>query len=264
MRDQNQNQYCVYAEHLTVGYHGTPIVRDLEIKVQKGRIVTLIGPNGAGKSTILKTFIGQLSPIVGVIYLDGQELASISGRELAQRLAMVMTERIDPELMTCRDVVSTARYPYTGGLGLLADTDRRAVDEALELVQITEMAEQPFACVSDGQRQRVMLARAICQEPEVLVLDEPTSYLDIRYKLEILSTLKRLVRERGLAVLMSLHELDLARQISDMLVCIRDGRADRIGTPEEIFSGDYIRELYGITPQLLDEARKEGIFVTDM
>lgn len=126
--------------------------------------------------------------------------------------------------MTCRDVVESGRYPYTGRLGILSEADREAVDEAMALTSTTELSGVDFAQISDGQRQRVMLARAMSQQPELLILDEPTSYLDIRHKLELLNTLKKLVREKNTAVLMSLHELDLALRVSDKIVCIDGGK----------------------------------------
>ena len=135
-------------------------------------------------------------------------------------MAILMTARMDPELMTCRDVVSSGRYPYTGKLGILTAEDRKIVDESLHRTDAETFADRPFQAVSDGQRQRILLARALCQQPELIVLDEPTSYLDIRYKLELLTILKRMVREEDLAVLMSLHELDLARRVSDTVVCV--------------------------------------------
>jgi len=149
--------------------------------------------------------------------------------------------------MTCFDVAATGRYPYTGRLGILSREDREKVSQCLELVHASGLAEQDFSRISDGQRQRVLLARALCQEPEVLVLDEPTSFLDIRHKLELLAILKDMVRLRQLAVLMSLHELDLAQKVSDWVVCVRGDRIDRQGPPEEIFSAEYIMELYGGT-----------------
>ena len=183
--------------------------------------MTLIGPNGAGKSTILKSVIRQLEPVGGAVYLDGRDMAGLSERETARRMSVLMTSHVRPELMTCEDVVATGRYPYTGRLGILGQEDWAKVEECLALVQASDLAERDFSRISDGQRQRVLLARALCQEPEVLVLDEPTSFLDIRHKLELLAILKDMVRSRDLAVVMSLHELDLAQKISDYVVCVR-------------------------------------------
>ena len=234
------------ADSLTVGYGDRAVVEALALRAEEGRLLTLIGPNGAGKSTILKTLIRQLDPLGGAVLLSGRNLKSLSQTELARESAAVLTERPRPELMRCSDVVAAGRYPRTGRLGVLAEHDRKIVRDTMRLVGLEEIAEQDFERISDGQRQRVMLARALCQEPELLVLDEPTSFLDIRNKLAFLHLLRKLARERRIAVVMSLHELDLAQKFSDEIVCIRDGRADRIGTPEEIFSGDYIGELYGV------------------
>ena len=239
----------LYTARLAVGYGGKPLIENICLHVRRGEIMTLIGPNGAGKSTILKTLARQLTPMAGAVYLDKQALGQMAEKELAQRLAIVTTERIDPELMTCRDIVSTGRYPYTGRLGLLRAEDRTIVENAMAQVHAGELAELPFAQVSDGQRQRVLLARALCQQPDVILLDEPTSFLDIHHKLELLDILKNLVRQQRLAVVMSLHELDLAQRVSDTVVCVEKSGALRMGPPEQIFTEENIRALYGLTQE---------------
>ena len=237
---------------LTVGYDGKPLIHDVCLEVQRGKIVTLIGPNGSGKSTILKTIVGQLSKVSGTVLLENTTMEQRRQREIAQRMAILMTERIHPELMTCYDVVSTGRYPYTGALGLLGKEDKKIVAESLELVHGADIADRPFDAISDGQRQRILLARALCQQPEIIVLDEPTSYLDIRYKLELLTILKTMVREKNMAVLVSLHELELAQRVSDTVVCVSGDRIDRMGPPETIFTNDYIAKLYHMEPGKYD------------
>ncbi len=241
------NEYFLYTDQMTVGYRGVPLMRDIAIHVKRGEILTLIGPNGAGKSTILKSLIRQLRLLGGKVYLGGRSMDAMREREIAEKLSVLMTERVHPELMTCGDVVSTGRYPYTGRLGILSDRDRQVVRESMEMVHAMDLYDTPFSQISDGQRQRVLLARAVCQEPDVIVLDEPTSFLDIRYKLELLTILKTLVRQRQVAVIMSLHELDLAQRVSDSILCVHHDGIQKYGTPEEIFSGDYIRQLYGVT-----------------
>ena len=236
----------LYAEHLNVGYKGEIVIGDILLEAVPGQILTLIGPNGAGKSTILKTITRQLDPIGGLITLDGQELKSLKERDIAKNVAAVLTGRPTPELMTCWDVVSSGRYPYTGRLGILSQHDREKTEEAMALVRVESLRERDFNQISDGQRQRVLLARAICQEPRVLIMDEPTSFLDIKHKLDFLTLLRELVLSKDLAVILSLHELDLAQRYSDRILCVRDGRVDRIGTPEEVFSEGYIEELYGV------------------
>lgn len=245
--------YYFRTEGLSVGYQGVPVVDSITIGMKRGEILTLVGPNGAGKSTILKSIARQLEPVAGIMYLDRESLAGLSGKELAQRMAVVFTERIHGEMMTCEDIVAYGRYPYTGRFGLLSEEDRRIVRESMELVQVSHLRDRDFTCISDGQRQRVMLARAVCQEPEILLLDEPTSYLDVKYKLEFLAALQEMTRRRRLSVIMSLHELDLAERISDRVLCIRDDRVDAFGSPEQIFRPGYITSLFSVGKGAFDE-----------
>ena len=239
--------YFFHKDQLTVGYDGKPLIREINIQLKKGEILTLIGPNGAGKSTILKSITRQLATISGTVYLDKQLMSQMSNKEVSQKLAVVLTERMRPELMTCEDIVATGRYPYTGTLGILSAEDKVKVKEAMETVHAWDLKDRDFTAISDGQRQRILLARAICQEPEIIVLDEPTSFLDIRHKLELLTILKQMVLDNQLTVIMSLHELDLAQKVSDKVICVHGEHIEKYGAPEEIFTSDYIRNLYGIT-----------------
>lgn len=246
-------KYYFRTEKMSVGYQKRPLIENIEIGLEKGEILTLIGPNGAGKSTILKSIAKQLSLIGGTIFFCDKDMREMSGQELSKKLAVVLTERLRAEMMTCEEVIETGRYPYTGRFGILSETDHRAVREAMELVHVTEIKDMDFSRISDGQRQRVMLARAICQEPEILVLDEPTSYLDVKYKLEFLSVLQDLKRKKGLTVIMSLHELELAEKISDKILCVNGKYVDRFGTPEQVFGQGYISHLFQISCGSFDE-----------
>lgn len=242
-----------HTEQLAVGYDKMPLLREVRIGLKRGSILTLLGPNGVGKSTLLRTIANQLTPLGGCVYLDREPLSHMSEKETAERVSLVLTDRVQPELMTCREVVAMGRYPYTGRFGRLTEKDWKKVDAAMELVRVSELGEQDFMTLSDGQKQRIMLARALCQEPKLLILDEPTSYLDIRYKLEFLSILQRMTRESSLTVILSLHELELAQRVSDQILCIKGGCVDRIGTPEQIFTGGYIKELYAMPETFFDE-----------
>lgn len=246
-------EYYFSAKKMTVGYHGKSLIKEIEIELEKGEILTLIGPNGAGKSTILKSIAKQLELLRGAVWIDDRMTADMSGNELSQKMAVVFTEKIRIELMTCRDVVETGRYPYTGRFGILSKEDHRVVEEAMELVKVTEIQNQEFSKISDGQKQRVMLARAICQEPEIIVLDEPTSFLDVKYKLEFLSILQEMREKKRLTVIMSLHELELAEKISDRILCVKGEYVERFGTPEEIFVPGYISRLFDIKTGSFDE-----------
>ena len=231
-------------KNLAVGYGGKALISDINLSVEKGKILTLIGPNGAGKSTILKTITRHLEQVAGVVAIENSNIFKWSSKELAKRLSVMLTERIDPELMTCRQVVAMGRYPYTNHFGMLTPEDKAVVDESLTMVRALDLGERPFSDISDGQRQRIMLARAICQQPKIIVLDEPTSYLDIRHKIELLDILRRMAAEKNVAVVMSLHELDLAAKVSDQIICVKGDHIELFGTPEQVFTDERINHLY--------------------
>ena len=235
-----------HTKDLSVGYNGHALIHDINIEVEKGKILTLIGPNGAGKSTILKSITHHLAKICGQVYIDRQEIYAWSARELAKQVAVVLTDRIHPELMTCEEVVAMGRYPYTNALGKLTPRDKEIVVQAMERVHALDLAQRDFTTLSDGQRQRIMLARALCQEPEVLILDEPTAYLDIRHKIELLDILREMAHEKGITVIMSLHEIDLATKISDYLLCVKGDTIEAFGPPEDILADGAIDKLYDI------------------
>ncbi len=238
--------YYFQAERLAVGYNGKPVVENIEVNLPKGKILTLIGPNGCGKSTILKSITKQLKNLGGVVRVDGVSIAEIVPKTFARKVSVVLTERPKPELMTCWDVAAAGRYPYTGMLGILSERDKEIVRDALRLVGALELKDRNFSEISDGQRQRVMLARAVCQEPEIIVLDEPTTFLDIRYAIDILAILRRMASERGVTVVMSLHELNYAKRVSDLVMCVKNGGVMFLDTPEVIFTRGIIGELYDL------------------
>ena len=235
----------IRTEKLNIGYK-SDLITGICMKVIPGSIVTLIGPNGCGKTTLLKTLTGELKDRGGLVYLGDDDRSWLKASEIAKRVSLVMTYRVRGELMTCREVVETGRYPYTGMLGILSEEDRRKVKEAMEWTGTKELSDRLFDEISDGQKQRVLLARAICQEPEILVLDEVTSYLDIRHKADILWKIRKLAKERNTAVLMSVHELEIARNISDTVIALGEGKVQRIGTAQEVFEESFIRKLYHI------------------
>lgn len=231
---------------LSVGYHGSVLIHDINIEIPQGKILTLIGPNGAGKSTILKSVTRHLAKLHGAVYIAGHEIYDWSAKEMAKKVAVMLTDRIQPELMTCEEVVAMGRYPYTNAIGHLRPEDKAIVNDALTRVHALELAARDFTTLSDGQRQRIMLARAIAQEPEVLVLDEPTAYLDIRHKIELLDILREMAHEKHITVIMSLHEIDLATKISDYLLCVKGETIAAFGAPENLFADDAIDRLYDI------------------
>ena len=249
---ENSTQAYVKFDDLSVGYGGKAIINDICIDIKKGEIVALIGPNGAGKSTILKTLTKQLAIIKGDVGFEGRSMHKIPNKELSQKMAVVLTERLKTDLLTCYDVVASGRYPYTGKLGILMPEDEQKVDEAIAAVHATDLGPRDFNAISDGQRQRILLARAICQDPELIVLDEPTSFLDIKYKLELLSILRNMAKKKGITVISSLHEIDLAMKIADKIICVKGDHIYKYGAPDDIFDEEMIKELYDIDNGFFD------------
>ena len=234
-------------EHVDLGYAPKVLIRDVSLDVEKGEILALIGPNGAGKSTVLKTAAGLLKPMAGKVYLQGQDLAELGLSQRAKLMSVMMTDRVKTEYLSCYDVVRTGRYQYTDLFGKLSVKDKEVIDHTMELIGVSELANRDFSKLSDGQKQRVLLAAAIASEPSVLVLDEPTSYLDIGYKTEFFDVLKLLAAEKGVAVLISMHELELAGKVADRVVCItKDNKIDKCGRPSEILTAEYAEELFSM------------------
>ena len=231
---------------LSVGYNREILIHGIGFEIEKGAILTLIGPNGAGKSTVLKTITRQLEAMGGTVFVEQKNIAAWSVKEMAKEIAVVLTDRVRPELITCAEVVAMGRYPYTNLFGKMTPQDTAAVEAALGRVHALELANRDFSTLSDGQRQRVLLARAICQEPQIIVLDEPTAYLDIRHKIELLDILREMAQEQRITVIMSLHEIDLAMKISDYLMCVKGETITAFGRLEEILARCPMEALYEI------------------
>ena len=235
----------VNVQDLSVGYNKKALIKNIAFNLKKGEILTLIGPNGSGKSTILKSLTRHLEALSGTAFIGREDVFLMPEKTLAKKLSVVLTERIRGEMLSCADVVETGRYPYTGRLGILSQEDKKIVSDALKTVGVWELRDRDFSALSDGQRQRVLLARALAGEPEIIVLDEPTSFLDVRHKIALL-TLLRHMAENGITVIMSLHEIDLAQKVSDKVMCVKGEAISHFGPPEEIFQEKIINALYDL------------------
>ena len=240
-------------EHLTFTYPGEehPSLGDLSLEIARGSFVAILGHNGSGKSTLAKLFNAILLPTGGKVYVDGMDTAD-ENNLLSVRATVGMVFQ-NPDNQIVANVVEDDVAFAPENLGVPPQEIRARVDAALRQVGMYDFRLHAPHLLSGGQKQRVAIAGVIAMQPKCIVLDEPTSFLDIRYKLELLSVLKRMVRENDLAVLLSLHELDLARRISDTVICVAGDHIDRIGTPEEIFTSDYIAQLYHLERGKYDE-----------
>ncbi len=228
-------------DELAIGYRDRLVADHLSLDLYPGDVVALVGPNGTGKTTLLRTLAGLLPPLAGSVALEGAPLASLSARERAQRLGVVLTERLQTGYLTGFELASAGRYPHTGWQGRLADEDVAIIDEALALVGAAAFRDRPVASLSDGERQRVMVARALAQQPRLLLLDEVTSFMDVPRRVAFFALLGELGAQRGYAIVISTHELELALRCANRL-WLYDGTKLLDGAPEDlILSGDFAR-----------------------
>lgn len=234
------------SEDLKVGYSKKIVVDNVNFELKKGQILCILGPNGCGKSTILKSITDHLELIDGSISILGKDLNGMKAMEKAKEMSVVLTEKVSPDMMTAKEIVSIGRYPHTNHFGKLSKNDLDIIEESINIVNGQSLKDKEFKSLSDGEKQRIMIARAICQESDTMILDEPTSYLDIRYKVELLDILSKLSLEKEKTIIMSLHEIDLVSKIADKVLLIKDGEIFKYGTPEEVITDSAIEEAYNL------------------
>lgn len=241
------------AEAVTVGYRDrpAPVLVAQSIALAAGRVTALIGPNGSGKSTLLKALARQLKPEAGRILLDGQEVAALPARTVAQRLGILFQENRAPAGWTVEGLVALGRHPHRGFLTAPTDADRAAVDRALARTGAEAFRRERLARLSGGQRQLAWLALALAQEPAVLLLDEPTTFLDLRHQIELMQVVRRL-RDDGLAIALVLHDVNQAARHADELVALHEGRVVARGTPAEVVTPALLREVFGVDAAVVE------------
>ncbi|MCU6139596.1 ABC transporter ATP-binding protein [Clostridioides difficile] len=230
--------------NLSVGYNNKVVISNINVEVKNGEILCLLGSNGAGKTTLLRSLSKLISPIKGEIYLNGVNINCISRKALSKKMALVLTNRLLGDLMTVQDIVNIGRYPYTGFFGSLSKKDLIMLDEALESVDALHLKKRYFDELSDGEKQKVLVARALVQEPEIIILDEPTTHLDIKHRLELINILKKLSKEKSISVILSLHEIDIALKSCDKVALIKNNKVIAYGQPEDVVDEDIINSLY--------------------
>lgn len=223
---------AITTNRLTVGYRGHRVVEDISLSLPCGRLVCLLGPNGAGKSTLLRTLCGFQPPIAGTVTISGSDITTMSAAEVARLVSVVLTDRPLTPSLTAAEMVGMGRAHYTGFWGRLSDDDRRLVSEAMQTVGIAPLATRRMGRLSDGERQKVMIAKALAQHTPVIVLDEPTAFLDYPSKVAVMKTLARLAHDEGKTILMSTHDLELAAQLGDELMEIENKHIRKITADE--------------------------------
>ncbi|MFI2711481.1 ABC transporter ATP-binding protein [Micromonospora sp. NPDC018662] len=231
---------------LVVGYEGRTVLDGLELDLPADAFTVIVGPNACGKSTLLRTMARLLTPRRGAVLLDGAQIRDLPTRDVARRLGVLPQSPLVPEGITVADLVGRGRQPYQRWWRQWSTEDGRAVDEAMRLADVTTLADRPVDTLSGGQRQRVWIAMTLAQDTDALLLDEPTTFLDLAHQVEVLDLLHRLRTERGRTVVAVLHDLNQAARYADHLVAMRDGAVVAAGPPREILTADLVRDVFGL------------------
>jgi iron complex transport system ATP-binding protein len=243
----------VKAEQLELSYGRDPVIRDFSMSVAEKEIVTLIGANGSGKSTILKAMGRLLKPDRGAVYLDGKELKSYDTRQLARKLAILPQTHHSPAGMTVRDLVSYGRFPHRAILRSTGEKDRESIDRALSLTGMEALQHREVSTLSGGERQRAWIALNLAQEPKVLLLDEPTTFLDISHQFELLELVREMNHNLGITIVMVLHDLNHAARYSDKIAAVKNKGIYCCGTAEEVITEDNLKEIFNIKVRIIHE-----------
>jgi iron complex transport system ATP-binding protein len=240
-------------EHLTLAYGDRVVVDDLDLVVPPGRMTAIVGANACGKSTLLRSMSRLLKPVSGRVVLDGAEVHRLPARQLARTLGLLPQSPVAPEGITVADLVGRGRHPHQGILSRWTTADDVAVAAALDATDTTALADRAVDELSGGQRQRVWIAMALAQQTDLLLLDEPTTFLDVSHQVEVLDLLTDLNRTRGTTVVMVLHDLNLAARYADHLVAVAGGRVHASGTPHEVLTEDCVRAVFGLDSRVITD-----------
>ncbi|GAB4245362.1 MAG: ABC transporter ATP-binding protein [Stanieria sp.] len=251
----NQNPFTNHLEtkQLTLAYEGAPVVRNLDLGIPAGKITVLVGANGCGKSTLLRGLARLLKPKSGMVYLDGKEIVRLKSKTVAKKLGMLTQSPIAPEGLTVRDLVTMGRYPYQNWLQQWSKEDEQKVAEALEITAMRKLADRALDKLSGGQRQRAWIAMILAQDTDILLLDEPTTFLDLSHQVELLDLLQELHESKGKTIVMVLHDLNLACRYADYLVAVHQGKVYATGTPERVMTEEMVQEVFGLECRIVSD-----------
>ena len=245
------NRPVLQSQKLSLGYGDKTIINNIDLDIPEGKITTLIGANGCGKSTLLRSMARLLKPKSGCVLLDGREVFTSSTKEIAKRLAILPQGPVAPEGMSVMQLVRQGRYPHQSWLKQWSEEDERCVMEALAATNMSEFAERTVDSLSGGQRQRAWIAMTLAQNTPVILLDEPTTYLDMSHQVEILDLLFDLNRNSGRTVVMVLHDMNLASRYSDNIVAVKDGEIYASGEPETVMTTELVEQVFGLDSQII-------------
>lgn len=244
---------AIVAENITLGYGQRTIIEDLSIKIPEGAFCSVIGPNGCGKSTLIKGLSRNLKIRCGAVTIQKKDLHSYDTKLLARKMAYVAQSPHVPEQFTVRELVGNGRFPHLGWLGRLSSQDQRAIDQAMERTEMTLLADRDLSALSGGERQRAWIAMALAQEADILLLDEPTTFLDIAHQFQTLEIIDSLQKQTHTTVLMVLHDLNQAARYSDLIFVMHEGMLVAQGAPKEVISEELLRKVFSIETRIMHD-----------
>lgn len=246
---------CINTKDLNISYGNLDIVKDLNLNIPKGKITTIIGANGCGKSTVLKTIARILQPKSGSIFINGQDIQKQSSKELAKTMAVLPQSPQAPNGLTVEELIAYGRFPHQKGFGKLKKEDDEIIKWALEVTGILEFKDRPIEALSGGQRQRAWIAMALAQETDILLLDEPTTYLDLAHQLEVLKLLEDLNRKQGTTIVMVIHELNNAARFADHMIGVKKGKIVCEGNAHKVMTRENLKEIFNIDATIVEDPK---------
>lgn len=254
---QHEGMEAIETENLKIGYDNNIIVESLNMAITNGEITSIIGANGCGKSTILKAIGRIIKKKCGTVFINGYDIDYQKSKDIAKQVAILSQIPTAPTTLTCYELVSYGRFPYQKGFGKMSMEDKTIVNWAIESTNLTELKDRPIGSLSGGQRQRVWIAMALAQKGNIILLDEPTTYLDLSCQLEILELLVKLNKENGTTIVMVLHDLNLAAKYSDNLIAIKDGEIYKMGKTKDVLNQDVLRDCFGVSAEIIEDKESQ-------
>ena len=241
-------------EDLSLSYCDKPVVQNLSLRVKKGQVVSIIGPNASGKSTILKSIAGIIKPVSGKIFIEEKDISKMDSKKLAQKVSILLQQNKNPDDMSIEELVYFGRYPHKKWFEGFEASDKKIIEEVMKLTNTFALRDKTLETLSGGERQRAWIAMALAQEPDILLFDEPTTYLDLAHQIEFLELVNRLNKETGVTVVLVLHDLNQAARYGNYLFAMKEGKIFAQGSPEEVLNPQNILNIYNIEAKIFNAA----------
>lgn len=241
-------------EDLSLSYGDKPVVQNLSLRVKKGQVVSIIGPNASGKSTVLKSIAGIIKPVSGKIFIEEKDISKMDSKKLAQKVSILLQQNKNPDDMSIEELVYFGRYPHKKWFEGFEASDKKIIEEVMKLTNTFALRDKTLETLSGGERQRAWIAMALAQEPDILLFDEPTTYLDLAHQIEFLELVNRLNKETGVTVVLVLHDLNQAARYGNYLFAMKEGKIFAQGSPEEVLNPQNILSIYNIEAKIFNAA----------